>query len=206
MNELVIIVDYGMGNMQSIRKQLTRLGVESIVTSDPSEILRANKIILPGVGHFGKAMDNLTNLGLVEVLSETVLHDKTPVLGICLGMQLMAKFSEEGGVDGLGWIDGVVTKFRIKDTLRYKVPCMGWNTISKKKDSKLLSGIDKDSEYYFMHGFHLIAQNIDDILAETIYNYCYTSAVERENIYGVQFHPEKSHDSGFKLIQNFVEM
>ena len=206
MNDKVIIVDYGMGNMQSIRKRLTKLGIESIVTSDSSEILHANKIILPGVGHFRKAMDNLTNLGLVEVLGEAVLHNKTPVLGICLGMQLMGKFSEEGGVDGLGWIDGVVNKFRIQDTLRYKAPSMGWNNILQKKESKLLEGVSEDSEYYFIHGYHFVSRNPEDILAESDYSYCFASAIERDNIYGVQFHPEKSHDAGLMLIRNFVEL
>ena len=206
MNDYVTIVDYGMGNIHSVRKQLFRLGVESVVSKNPSEILIAKKLILPGIGHFGKAMDNIHNLGLIEVLHESVLHNKTPILGICLGMQLMTEFSEEGSIAGLGWFDGGVVRFNVKDRLRFKVPHMGWNQIRPKKKSILLKGISKNSEFYFLHSFHFLAKKPTDVLSETTYSYEFPSAIERGNIYGVQFHPEKSHDTGIRLLRNFVEI
>lgn len=204
MSDSVTIVDYGMGNIHSVRKQLLRLGVETLVSSSPSEILNSKKLILPGVGHFGKAMDNLYSLGLVEVLNESVLHKHTPILGICLGMQLMAEHSEEGDVGGLGWFSGTVVKFNVADRLRFKVPHMGWNQIEQKKKSVLLEGITENAEFYFVHSFHFVSKKATDTLTETTYTYKFSSAIERENIFGVQFHPEKSHDEGMQLLRNFI--
>jgi len=203
---MLSIIDFGMGNLKSVKRKMDRIGVESIITSDPEEIKRSDKIILPGVGHFAKAVSEIKCRGLWDLLSDQVLVKKKPVLGICLGMQLMAKHSEEGNADGFGWIDAKVVRFMVSDTARYKIPHMGWNTINPVKDSSLFANITSDSEFYFVHSYHVQCNNSDDILAETIYDYSFTSAFQKENIFGVQFHPEKSHDAGEQLLRNFVSM
>jgi glutamine amidotransferase len=139
-------------------------------------------------------------------MNESVLVEKTPILGICLGMQLMAKHSEEGDVDGFGWFDAEVIKFRVKNFLTHKVPHTGWNQIIKLKESPLMNDIPDLSEFYFVHSYHFSSKNPTDILSETEYEYKFTSAVEKENIYGVQYHPEKSHDIGEKLLKNFINL
>lgn len=206
MKNKVTIVDYGMGNLFSVRKKFSSLGVEVIVTSNKEELENAEKIILPGVGHFAKAMENLKNKGLIEVLNRAVLIEKKPILGICLGVQLMAKFSEEGNVDGLGWIDATVERFKIKDTLKYKVPQMGWNTVSQEKDSKLMQNISLEDEFYFVHSYHLNVLEKEIILNKTNYEYDFVSAIEKDNIFGFQYHPEKSHNAGAQLIKNFINL
>jgi imidazole glycerol-phosphate synthase subunit HisH len=201
---MISIIDYGMGNLGSVKKKMDRIGVESIITSDLHKIKNSNKIILPGVGHFAKAVYEIKKRGLWDLLSNEVLVDKKPILGICLGMQLMAKHSEEGHSDGFGWFDAKVVKFKVSDTIRYKVPHMGWNTIKLIKDTCLLEKIDHNSEFYFVHSYHMLCNIPDNILAETIYDYSFTSAIQKGNIFGVQFHPEKSHDAGELLLRNFV--
>ena len=205
-NQIIAIVDYGMGNLLSVKKKLDSLSKFTKISSDPAEILASDKIILPGVGHFRKAMENLHTTGLYEALNEAVLIKKKPVFGICLGMQLMAKHSEEGNTEGLGWIDANVVKFDVKDKLIYKVPHTGWNQIASKKESKLMIGIPEFSEFYFVHAYHLkLNENCLDALHETDYEYPFISAIENENIIGVQYHPEKSHKIGELMLKNFVE-
>ncbi|MEO6589976.1 MAG: imidazole glycerol phosphate synthase subunit HisH [Pyrinomonadaceae bacterium] len=200
------VVDYGMGNLNSVKKILERMNVETIISSDPKDIFDCDKLILPGVGHFGRAMSNLKTLNIADALNEVVLVKKKPILGICLGMQLLAKKSEEGNSEGLGWIDAEVVKFNVSDKLKYKVPHMGWNQISIKKQSLLMKNISESAEFYFVHSYHLIANNNSNLLNETNYEYSFTSAVEKDNIFGVQYHPEKSHDTGAQLIKNFIEL
>lgn len=195
-----------MGNLHSVKKKLMSLNVNTIISSNPVEIESANKIILPGVGHFGKAMESLNALRLVDVLNEQVLIKKKPILGICLGMQLMANKSEEGNVEGFGWFDAEVVKFKVADTLKYKVPHTGWNQIEIKKESALMKGVPDLSEFYFVHSYHFKIENKKDILNETEYEYRFVSAVEKENIFGVQYHPEKSHDVGELLLKNFINI
>lgn len=202
----IVIVDYGMGNLNSIKKKLTRLKINPIVSSDSKEIQSADKIILPGVGHFAKAMSRLKDLNLIDVLNEEVLIKTKPILGICLGMQLMAKKSEEGNASGLGWIEADVVKFKVTDTLTYKVPHTGWNQIVILKDSLLMKNIPDQSEFYFVHSYHLKSGNRNDILNETEFEYKFTSAIEKDNIFGVQYHPEKSHDVGESLLKNFINI
>ncbi len=202
----IAIIDYGMGNLNSVKRKLTRLNANAIITSNPTEILNADRIILPGVGHFGKAMENLNNLKLIAILNEAVITKKKPILGICLGMQLMAKSSEEGNVKGLGWIDGEVVRLKVKDTLKYKIPHTGWNQINIAKESALMRNIPDLSEFYFVHSYHLKAENKDVILNETEFEYRFVSAIEKENIFGVQYHPEKSHDIGELLLKNFITL
>lgn len=206
MSLTVAIVNYGMGNLHSVYRKLSLLNVHTIVTSDGNEILKADKIILPGVGHFAKAMHNLKEQGLYDVLNEAVVIKKTPILGICLGMQLLANESEEGGAQGFGWINARVVKFSIQNNLRYKVPQTGWNTATICKESKLLRGIENNSEFYFLHSFHYAATCEEDKLTTTEFEYEYVSAVEKDNIFGTQFHPEKSHRQGVQLFKNFIQI
>jgi imidazole glycerol-phosphate synthase subunit HisH len=202
----VAIVDYGMGNLHSVKRRLERIGVEARLTSDPEVVLTAEKLLLPGVGHFGKAMEHLHDLGLVSSLSEAVLNRRTPILGICLGMQLFAGHSQEGDVEGLGWIDADVVRFDVPDTRRFKVPHMGWNGVRVARSNPLVNGASERSEFYFVHAYHVVCRDGSDVLCETEYGYPFTSAVQRENIYGVQFHPEKSQDAGEDLLRTFLSL
>lgn len=202
----LVIVDYGTGNLNSIKRTLGRMGIECRISASAEDVERADKIILPGVGHFGRAMSSLNELGLFDALNESVLIRKKPILGICLGMELMAKTSEEGNAEGLGWLDARTIRFVIPEGGRYKVPHMGWNEITASKDSRLLKGVDDNDEFYFAHSYHLELDHASDILAETEYGIKFPSAVEKDNIFGVQFHPEKSRDAGPRLLMNFMEM
>jgi imidazole glycerol-phosphate synthase subunit HisH len=201
---MIAIVDFGMGNLGSVKRKLDLIGIKSVITDSPSVIKDSEKIILPGVGHFGNAMNEIEQRGLKDILNTEVLIYKKPVLGICLGMQLMANHSEEGDVSGLGWIDANVIRFSIRDKLRNKIPHTGWNSIIPKMSSLLLKSIPINSEFYFVHSYHLRCNNFEDILAETIYENNFISAIQRENIFGVQFHPEKSQEAGNQLLKNFV--
>jgi glutamine amidotransferase len=202
----VAIVDYGMGNLHSVKRKLDRIGVRGHLTSDPEEVLRADKLLLPGVGHFGKAMEHLGSRDLLPALNEAVLGTKTPILGICLGMQLFARHSQEGDVEGLGWLDADVRRFEIDDTLRFKVPHMGWNGVRVARPDRLLAGVTETTEFYFVHAYHVVCHDNEDVLCDTDYGYRFTSAVQRDNLYGVQFHPEKSHESGEILLRNFLSV
>jgi len=203
---MIAIIDYGMGNLKSVKLKMDRIGVESIITSDPEEIKRSDKIILPGVGHFAKAVSEIKSRGLWDLLSDQVLVKKKPVLGICLGMQLMSKHSEEGNSKGLGWIDADVVRFKVSDTKKFKVPHMGWNTLDLMKESPLFENINLNSEFYFVHSYYVHCNESNDILTETSYDNSFTSSFQKENIFGVQFHPEKSHDAGERLLRNFVKL
>ena len=203
---MIAIIDFGMGNLGSVKRKLDRIGAESVITSDPQEIRNCKKLILPGVGHFGNAVNELKTRGLWDMLNTEVLVSKKPILGICLGMQLMAKKSEEGEVSGFGWFDAEVVRFKVDDTLKYKVPHMGWNQVEQKKQSLLFENLKPEESFYFVHSYHLKCNNQSDILNITDYGYSFVSAIERENIYGVQYHPEKSHDCGEQLLRNFANL
>lgn len=206
MSAKIVIVDYGMGNLNSVKRAIDRMKFDSAISSDSKDIERAQKIILPGVGHFGKAMSNLKELGLLDALNEAVLVKHKPILGICLGMQLLANKSEEGSSEGLGWIDAEVVKFSVSDKLKYKIPHMGWNQINIKKNSLLMRDVPDLSEFYFVHSYHVKPANERDVLNETSYDENFYSAVEKDNIFGVQYHPEKSHDAGAQLLKNFIDL
>ena len=169
MNDKIVILDYQMGNIFSIEKILKSLGNTPIVSHKREIILSADKIILPGVGHFSNAMNNLKKMNLIEPLNIFALEKKKPILGICLGMQLMAKKSEEGNTNGLGWFDAIVKRFSINNKLIYKVPQMGWNTITTKKESLLMNNIPNNSEFYFIHSYYVDCRNEKDILNITKY-------------------------------------
>lgn len=199
----IAIVDYGMGNIGSIKNMLKKIGVDSKITADIFEIRNAYKIILPGVGSFDRAMENLKSLKLIEVLNKKALIDKVPVLGICLGMQLLAKDSEEGKLSGLGWINANVLKFK-SSTL--KVPHMGWNTAEIIKEHKLFEKMYPEPRFYFVHSYYFKCDDSKDRLTNTEYGIDFTSAVCNDNIMGVQFHPEKSHKFGMRLLENFAKI
>ena len=200
------IVDYGMGNIFSVQKKLLEENITVSISSEPQDILQADKIILLGVGNFKRAMDNLHELNLIEPLGNFALVQKKPILGICLGMQLMATFSEEGNSIGLGWIDASVKKFKTLDSQKFKIPHMGWNTIKLAKKSLLMNNIAADEEFYFVHSFYMQPNDSSLILNETNYIENFCSGIEQENIFGVQYHPEKSHDSGRMLLKNFISL
>jgi glutamine amidotransferase len=202
---MITIIDYRTGNLGSIQNILKRIGVESVITSDKEVIAQAQKIILPGVGSFDTGMKNLTDLDLVDTLKQKVIVEKVPILGICLGMQLLSNCSEEGKLPGLGWINAVTKRFKFLNTSEYKIPHMGWNYLTVNKPSRLLINMYPDPRFYFVHSYYFMANDTDDILASTSYELEFTSAVEKENILGVQFHPEKSHKFGMKLLKNFVD-
>lgn len=202
---MITIIDYKTGNLGSIQNILKRIGEQSVVTSDKNVIAKAKKLVLPGVGAFDTGMRNLNDLGLVEVLNEKVINEKTPVLGICLGMQLLSGGSEEGSLPGLGWIRAKTVRFQFRDTIEYKIPHMGWNFIKQYKASRLFENMYPEARFYFVHSFYFRADNPEDIVTSTTYETEFTSSVEHENILGVQFHPEKSHKFGMKLLKNFVD-
>jgi len=206
MKKTFAIVDYRMGNLHSVKKKLDRLKTTSSITSNPKDIIKADKIILVGVGHFAKAMKNIKELDLLDALNEVAIIKKKPVLGICLGMQLMAKDSEEGNTEGLGWLDANVRKMQVDDTLKFKIPHTGWNKITQSKKSHLMKGIPESSEFYFVHSYYLKSNETSNILNETEYCFKFTSAIEKDNIFGVQYHPEKSHDVGEVLLKNFISL
>lgn len=203
----VAIIDYGMGNLRSVERQIGRAGAQAIITQNPVEVKSADRIILPGVGHFGAAMANLKKLGLLSVIQEEVLEQSKPILGICLGMQLMMEHSEEGDAEGLGWFKGNCKRFTFDKDSKYKVPQMGWNTLRFSPTShSIWNGIEPNDVFYFVHSFHVHCENRSESLAETEYGLTYDSAIGRGNIIGMQYHPEKSHDQGLTLIKNFLNL
>ena len=206
MGSKIVIVDYGMGNIQSVFRKFSLLGITPIVSNDLSTIRTADKLVLPGVGHFGKAIYNLKTLGLYDSLNEKVVTHKTPILGICLGMQLMTNGSEEGDSIGFGWVDAEVKKFSIDNTLDYKVPHSGWNSVEIVKDSRLMNGISNQSEFYFVHSYLCSCNDKEDVLNVTNYEMQFDAAFEKDNIFGVQYHPEKSFEVGKILINNFIQL
>jgi glutamine amidotransferase len=201
---MIVIVDYGMGNLRSVFMKFERLKISSKVSRDPAEILSADKLILPGVGHFAEGMKNIREFGIFDALNEAVIDKKTPVLGICLGMQLLTKYSEEGHVEGLGWIDAQTKKFKEESGLR--IPHVGWNQVAQVKESILFKDIPDKTRFYFTHTFAVSCADSSNHYGETSYGIDFSSVIQKDNIYGTQFHPEKSHLLGLKLIQNFSDL
>lgn len=203
---MITIIDYGIGNVGSIKNMLKKIGQKSIVTSVKEDILASDKLILPGVGAYDHGIEQLYRSNLIDTLNQKVIKDKTPILGICLGMQLFSKGSEEGSKQGLGWINAYTQKFRFNDEINLPVPHMGWNELRKNKDSKLLTGLPINSRFYFVHSYHLNCEDPSDILFTSNYGYEFACGIEKDNILGVQFHPEKSHKFGMQLLKNFAEL
>jgi imidazole glycerol-phosphate synthase subunit HisH len=202
----VSILDYKMGNISSVKRKVEKLGYSCKLISSSNEILNAKRIILPGVGHFKKAMLHIKKNGLDKSLNHVVLEKKVPVLGICLGMQLMCSHSEEGNVEGLGWFNAKVSRFKIKDQLRFRTPHIGWKNVRFNKSSDLSKSISKENEFYFVHEYCVKEAKQESILSQTIHETHFISGLYRDNIFGVQFHPEKSHKIGDTLIKNFLEI
>tara|TARA_B100001540_G_C15784093_1_gene632408 strand:+ start:521 stop:1147 length:627 start_codon:yes stop_codon:yes gene_type:complete len=199
----ITLIDYNIGNINSIFRILVKLGFDVNVASDYSGIKDAEKLILPGVGHFERAVENLNKLNLWEIINRKVLIEKIPILGICLGMQLMCKNSEEGKSNGFGWFDANIIRFNIPNNKKFKIPHIGWNSVKIKKDNCLTGKLDNENEFYFVHSYHLLCNDKNDVLAETKYDYYFPSIIKKDNIMGTQFHPEKSHHFGEIILRNF---
>ena len=207
MKQKIVIIDYHTGNVHSVVKAMNQFkDIVVEVSNNPQVIACADKIILPGVGHFGNAMNTLTNLGLIDALNKHVLTNKKPVLGICLGMQLMASSSAEGNCDGLNWIPGKVERLHVTNSTQFKIPHNGWNTLNTEKQNAILSGISSEDAFYFIHAYQYKPTDATDVLCTSTYENSFVSGIARENIIGVQFHPEKSHDQGIQLFQNFIQL
>jgi len=204
---MIAIVDYGLGNIRAFVNLYERLNIPIKVAHTANDLKAASKIILPGVGAFDYAMTMLNNSGMRDELEHQVLTNRIPVIGICVGMQILAKSSEEGKLPGLGWIDGTVKKIDVS-TIKYKttIPHMGWNNICPATNAGLMKGFDNKSRFYFLHSFYLDCNNPEDTIATAEYGINFTCAVKRSNVFGIQFHPEKSHENGIRLLQNFYNI
>lgn len=201
---MVAIIDYGLGNLGSIANMLKVIGEKSVITVDKGRIAEADHIILPGVGAFDAGMQKLNETGLVPFVREQALRQKKPILGICLGMQLLGKKSEEGQLEGLGLISFETVRFKLDGT-NLKIPHMGWDIVTFKQKNPLLEGLTGKQRYYFVHSYHAVCDFPENVLMTCDYGYEFACSVVRDNIYGVQFHPEKSHDFGLSLLDNFVK-
>jgi glutamine amidotransferase len=201
---MITILDYGLGNPESVKNMLRKLSLDAAITNNKEALLGATVLIIPGVGHFQKAMNNLREQGLIETLNEIALKKSTPVLGICLGMQLFFELSEEGNCPGLGWIEGEITRFDSKgNTL--KIPHMGWSEITPQNQTELFHFSDQTPRYYFVHSYHANVKENNQSIASCFYGKDFTCAVQKNNITGVQFHPEKSHLYGMQFFRNYFD-
>lgn len=201
----IVIIDYGMGNVGSIINMIKYLGARATVSNEYGVIKSADKLVLPGVGHFDCAMDNITKHGLQDVIGEMALEMKKPFLGICLGMQLMCNSSEEGKCAGLKLVDADVKRFNFFDNKDLKIPHMGWNYLQPQKKSNILNNLEDLSRFYFVHSYFVDCSNQNDVLTNSTYGNTFVSSFEHENLIGVQFHPEKSHRFGINLFKNFLQ-
>ena len=203
---MIVIVDYGVGNLGSIINMLKKAGAKAIASSDPKVLQQAEKLILPGVGAFDAGMAKLNECGLVPLLNHLAMEKRVPFLGLCLGFQLMTMKSEEGQLPGLGWLDAKTIRFKFgMEQSHLKVPHMGWNTIEILRPHLLFTGLDPDARFYFVHSFYVQSRDPEIVLAETDYGGRFHSIIGKGNIMGAQFHPEKSHKYGMRLLKNFAE-
>lgn len=203
---MIVIIDYGIGNLASVLNMFKKIGVKDVVVSSNKEVIAsASKLLLPGVGAFDAGMSNLENSGLVPILNRKVIEEKTPILGICLGMQLLTKRSEEGKMAGLGWIDAETIRFNPDPTLKLKVPNMGWNYITVKRPNPLVD-MESKNRFYFVHSYYVKCFDESQSLATSNFGGDYTCMVNKENVYGAQFHPEKSLKFGMKVLENFSKI
>ena len=204
---MIAIIDYGLGNVRAFANLYTKSNIPFVIAKDTSDLENAQKIILPGVGSFDYAMQLLEASGMQETLSDMVLNHNVPVLGVCVGMQMLANSSDEGDLSGLGWIPGQVKKFESSSVNEeINIPHMGWNNINPVITSGLMEGLDSNSRFYFLHSYYFNCENEDSLLATTHYGNEFACAVHRNNVYGVQFHPEKSHRWGAKILENFARL
>ena len=204
---MIAIIDYGLGNVRAFANVYMRLNIPVTLAKQAKDLKHADKIILPGVGAFDYAMELLDKSGLRGQLDEMVFIKKVPILGICVGMQMLAKTSEEGERTGLGWIDAEVRKFKESSTeAKIRIPHMGWNNIKPTNPNKLLDGLNTESIFYFLHSYYFKCNNLEDVIAVSDYQIEFACAITSGNIYGVQFHPEKSHMGGARLLENFARL
>jgi glutamine amidotransferase len=202
---MIAIIDYGLGNVRAFANVYKKLNIPAIIVKQAEDLLNASKVILPGVGAFDHAMQRLEKSGMRQLLDEIVLHRHVPVLGVCVGMQMLAHSSEEGRMPGLGWIDGEVKRLRPSSkSASMRVPHMGWNDVRPKKSNGLLSKLDSNARFYFLHSYYFECHRNEDIIAVTDYGGDFTCVVNNGNVYGVQFHPEKSHRWGIQLLENYA--
>ena len=201
---MITIVNYGMGNLGSIANMFKRIGVEVQIISHPEQLAKATKILLPGVGAFDQAMRRINEKGFRDVLDKKVLEEKVPILGICLGMQLLTRKSEEGLLPGLGWIPADTIRFPIQNGL--KVPHMGWNIVIPFTKSKLTDNLPEESRFYFVHSYYVKVDNTENSILKCLYGVTFDAAIQKDNIYGAQFHPEKSHKFGMQFLKNFANL
>ncbi len=202
---MIAIIDYGLGNVRAFVEIYRRLNIPVMLGGKPTELEKADKIILPGVGAFDNAMQLLDRSGLTGILNELVLDRAVPFLGVCVGMQILGNSSEEGVLPGFGWIPGKVKKIHTVHTMQY-APHMGWNQIETVKESRIFEHLDPNARFYFLHSYVFNCDCADDVAAVTHYGEAFTCAINRKNIYGVQFHPEKSHNWGIQLLKDFSEI
>lgn len=202
---MIVIVDYGMGNLASIANMGRRAGGSWVISGDPNVIVKAHKLVLPGVGAYDNGMLSMRERGLIPILNDLVIDRKIPILGICLGVQLFTRCSEEGHLPGLNWIAANTRRFSFsREQASMKIPHMGWNFIEPAKKDSLLSDLPPDPRFYFVHSYYLDCDDASDVLAWTTYGARFASVVRRGNIWGTQFHPEKSHKYGLALLKNFL--
>ncbi len=199
----MLIVDYGIGNLGSIMNMLRRIHIEAKISSDPAEIRAADRLIFPGMGSFDKAMANLEKTGLRSSLEESVLDRKIPLLGICLGMQLLCRGSDEGKLPGLGWVDATVKRFSFPPDSSLRIPHIGWNDIQVTRESPLLAGLTPRDRFYFAHSYHVADIPEEYVIGKTNYGYDFASIIEQGNIMAIQCHPERSFAGGARLLSNF---
>jgi len=203
---MIVIVDYGIGNLASVLNMFKKIGATNVcISKDYALIEKATKLILPGVGAFDAGMDNLEKSGLIPLLNKKVIEDKIPLLGICLGMQLLTKKSEEGVKPGLGWIDAETLKFNLDPSLKLKVPHMGWNYIKIQKENPLIE-MESKSRFYFVHSYHVKCKDESQSIATSDFGIDFTCMINKDNIYGAQFHPEKSLKFGMQVLENFAKL
>jgi len=203
---MIAVVSYGVCNVGSILNMLRRVGAAAAAVSTPAEIEAAEKLILPGIGAFDEGMSALASLGLVEPLRARVAGDRVPILGICLGMQLLGRGSEEGTMHGLGLIAARSVRFRSDGVPPVRVPHMGWNVLASRRESPLLDRLDERARFYFVHSYHVVCDDREDVLATSRYGVEFTSMVHQGHVWGAQFHPEKSHRYGMTLLENFARL
>lgn len=202
---VIHIVSLNGGNVSSVINALEQLGVQWKIADSQVELDNARNLILPGVGHFGSAMNYLNEKGFTEILRAKILEQRTPTLGICLGMQLLAQSGSEGNTTGLGIFDSSVLELKATDSVRYKIPHNGWNTLIIEKESLLLDGIEETDEFFFLHKYIWKSKTGSEVFAKTSYESSFPSVIGSGNCWGVQFHPEKSHEAGLQLLKNFVQ-
>ena len=203
---MIVIADYGMGNLGSVLNMFNKVGVKAIISSDLDIINKAPKILLPGVGSFDAAMQRIEETGMKEVLNHKALIEKVPVLGICLGMQLLTDFSEEGVLPGLGWINGGAYHFKSRIDESYRIPHMGWNVVDIVQQNELTKNFQDEVRFYFVHSYFVTVNDEANSMMKTNYGIQFDSAIVKDNIFGAQFHPEKSHKFGMKLFANFAKI